>query len=175
MVNTDGSITTPTYAIAGGSYNNVGDALEAIDTTLDDALLWDTTANGGNGAFSAAHGKDKTASVITNVANGAVSATSSDAINGSQPIAPISTSLMRWVVMQKSTLTELSLHRLTPLQIPITTTSVKPWMRSIITLCCGMKTQVPTTPAMMAMPAKSPTLRLVISPQPVPMLLTVPS
>ncbi|EFL2790729.1 YadA-like family protein [Escherichia coli] len=84
VVNTDGSITTPTYAIAGGSYNNVGDALEAIDTTLDDALLWDTTANGGNGAFSAAHGKDKTASVITNVANGAVSATSRDAINGSQ-------------------------------------------------------------------------------------------
>ncbi|EKK1978065.1 trimeric autotransporter adhesin UpaG, partial [Escherichia coli] len=84
VVNTDGSITTPTYAIAGGSYNNVGDALEAIDTTLDDALLWDTTANGGNGAFSAAHGKDKTASVITNVANGAVSATSNDAINGSQ-------------------------------------------------------------------------------------------
>ncbi|MGE20681.1 adhesin, partial [Escherichia coli] len=84
VVNTDGSITTPTYAIAGGSYNNVGDALEAIDTTLDDALLWDETANGGNGAFSAAHGKDKTASVITNVANGAVSATSSDAINGSQ-------------------------------------------------------------------------------------------
>ncbi|HFI6107845.1 TPA: YadA-like family protein [Escherichia coli] len=84
VVNTDGSITTPTYAIAGGSYDNVGDALEAIDTTLDDALLWNTTANGGNGAFSAAHGKDKTASVITNVANGAVSATSSDAINGSQ-------------------------------------------------------------------------------------------
>ena len=84
VVNTDGSITTPTYAIAGGSYNNVGDALEAIDKKLDDALLWDTTANGGNGAFSAAHGKDKTASVITNVANGAVSATSSDAINGSQ-------------------------------------------------------------------------------------------
>ncbi len=84
VVNADGSITTPTYAIAGGSYNNVGDALEAIDTTLDDALLWDETANGGNGAFSAAHGKDKTASVITNVANGAVSATSSDAINGSQ-------------------------------------------------------------------------------------------
>ncbi|EFN2089121.1 adhesin [Escherichia coli] len=84
VVNADGSITTPTYVIAGGSYDNVGDALEAIDTTLDDALLWDETANGGNGAFSAAHGKDKTASVITNVANGAVSATSSDAINGSQ-------------------------------------------------------------------------------------------
>ncbi|EFT2880202.1 YadA-like family protein [Escherichia coli] len=83
-VNADGTITAQTYAIAGGSYSNVGDALEAIDTTLDDALLWDATANDGNGAFSAAHGKDKTASVITNVANGAISATSSDAINGSQ-------------------------------------------------------------------------------------------
>ena len=83
-VNADGTITAPTYAIAGGSYSNVGDALEAIDTTLDDALLWDATANDGNGAFSAAHGKDKTASVITNVANGAISSTSSDAINGSQ-------------------------------------------------------------------------------------------
>ena len=83
-VNADGTITAPTYAIAGGSYSNVGDALEAIDTTLDDALWWDAPANDGNGAFSAAHGKDKTASVITNVANGAISATSSDAINGSQ-------------------------------------------------------------------------------------------
>ncbi|HGU5859284.1 TPA: YadA-like family protein [Escherichia coli] len=83
-VNADGTITAPTYAIAGGSYSNVGDALEAIDTTLDDALLWDATANGGNGAFSAGRGVDKTASVITNIADGAISATSSDAINGSQ-------------------------------------------------------------------------------------------
>ncbi|EPE9603614.1 YadA-like family protein [Escherichia coli] len=84
VVNADGSITAPTYAIAGGSYNNVGDALEAIDTTLDDALLWDATANDGAGAFSAGRGVDNTASKITNVANGAISATSSDAINGSQ-------------------------------------------------------------------------------------------
>ena len=84
VVNADGSITAPTYAIAGGSYSNVGDALEAIDTTLDDALLWDATANDGAGAFSAGRGVDNTASKITNVANGAISATSSDAINGSQ-------------------------------------------------------------------------------------------
>ncbi|EHT4048551.1 YadA-like family protein [Escherichia coli] len=83
-VNADGTITAPTYAIAGGSYSNVGDALEAIDTTLDDALLWDATANDGNGAFSAGRGVDKTASVITNVADGAISSASSDAINGSQ-------------------------------------------------------------------------------------------
>ncbi|EFL6077182.1 adhesin [Escherichia coli] len=82
-VNADGTITAPTYTIANSDYDNVGDALNAIDTTLDDALLWDADA-GENGAFSAAHGKDKTASVITNVANGAISAASSDAINGSQ-------------------------------------------------------------------------------------------
>ncbi|EPI9432687.1 YadA-like family protein [Shigella flexneri] len=82
-VNADGSISAPTYTIANADYDNVGDALNAIDTILDDALLWDADA-GENGAFSAAHGKDKTASVITNVANGAISAASSDAINGSQ-------------------------------------------------------------------------------------------
>ncbi|MFS9521277.1 adhesin, partial [Klebsiella pneumoniae] len=82
-VNADGTITAPTYTIANADYDNVGDALNAIDTTLDDALLWDADA-GENGVFSAAHGKDKTASVITNVANGAISAASSDAINGSQ-------------------------------------------------------------------------------------------
>ncbi|MEC6389050.1 YadA-like family protein [Escherichia coli] len=82
-VNADGTITAPTYTIANADYDNVGDALNTIDTTLDDALLWDADA-GENGAFSAAHGKDKTASVITNVANGAISAASSDAINGSQ-------------------------------------------------------------------------------------------
>ncbi len=175
VVNTDGSITTPTYAIAGGSYNNVGDALEAIDTTLDDALLWDETANGGNGAFSAAHGKDKTASVITNVANGAVSATSSDAINGSQLY-----STNKYIADALGGDAEVNADgTITAPTYTIANTDYnnvgEARMRSIITRCCGMKTQVPTTPAMMAMPAKSPTLRLVISPQPVPMLLTVPS
>ncbi|WP_167852537.1 YadA family autotransporter adhesin, partial [Escherichia sp. E2748] len=83
-VNADGTITAPTYTIANTDYNNVGEALNAIDTTLDDALLWDATANNGQGAFSAGRGIDKTASIITNVADGAISDTSSDAINGSQ-------------------------------------------------------------------------------------------
>ncbi|HCP5983459.1 TPA: YadA-like family protein [Escherichia coli] len=83
-INADGTITAPTYTIANADYDNVGDALNAIDTTLDDALLWDATANDGKGAFSAGHGKDNSASKITNVAAGTASATSSDAINGSQ-------------------------------------------------------------------------------------------
>ncbi|WP_229467705.1 hypothetical protein, partial [Escherichia coli] len=48
--------------------------------SLGDALLWDATA----GKFSAKHGINNAPSVITDVANGAVSATSRDAINGSQ-------------------------------------------------------------------------------------------
>ena len=83
-VNADGSISAPTYSIADTDYNNVGDALDAIDSTLDDALLWDATA-GENGAFSAS--RDGKASVITNVANGDISETSTDAINGSQLFA----------------------------------------------------------------------------------------
>lgn len=176
-VNADGTITAPTYAIAGGSYSNVGDALEAIDTTLDDALLWDATANDGNGAFSAAHGKDKTASVITNVANGAISATSSDAINGSQLYTTNKYIADALVVTQKLTLMVLSLRRLTPLQMPSTTTSVTPWMRSTITLCCGMQlpmtAQVPTTPAMTARPASSQMLLMVTLAKAVPTPSTV--
>ena len=78
-VNADGSISAPTYTIADADYNNVGDALNAIDSTLDDALLWDDNA----GAFSAAHGNSAT-SKITNVADGLIEAGSTDAINGSQ-------------------------------------------------------------------------------------------
>ncbi|HBB8835260.1 TPA: YadA-like family protein, partial [Escherichia coli] len=83
-----GVLTGPTYTIGGTDYNNVGEALAAINTSfstsLGDALLWDATAKGGDGAFSAGRGKDNMASIITNVADGAISSTSSDAINGSQ-------------------------------------------------------------------------------------------
>ncbi|MEO3991452.1 YadA-like family protein [Pseudocitrobacter cyperus] len=77
-VNADGSITAPSYSIANSDYDNVGDALSAIDATLDDALLWDSNAN----AFSASHnGID---SKITNVAAGTIADTSTDAVNGGQ-------------------------------------------------------------------------------------------
>ena len=80
-VNSDGSISAPTYTIADTDYTNVGDAMNAIDSTLDNALLWDAAA-GENGAFNASH--DGKASVITNVANGQINETSTDAVNGSQ-------------------------------------------------------------------------------------------
>ncbi|MIC62217.1 adhesin [Escherichia coli] len=78
-VNADGSISAPTYTIANTDYDNVGDALDALD---DNALLWDETANGGAGAYNASH--DGKASIITNVANGSISEDSTDAVNGSQ-------------------------------------------------------------------------------------------
>lgn len=78
-VNADGTITAPTYTIANAEYNNVGDALDALD---DNALLWDETANGGAGAYNASH--DGKASIITNVADGSISEDSTDAVNGSQ-------------------------------------------------------------------------------------------
>ena len=76
---TNDNVTTNTTNIATNT-TNITNLTDAVNGLGDDSLLWNKTA----GAFSAAHGKDKTASVITNVANGAVSATSSDAINGSQ-------------------------------------------------------------------------------------------
>ncbi|WP_103566080.1 YadA-like family protein [Escherichia coli] len=77
----DGVFTGPQYNIGGKNYTNVGASLTALD---NDALLWDATANSNTGAFSAAHGTLKTASKITNVANGDILANSYDAINGSQ-------------------------------------------------------------------------------------------
>ncbi|MCN4714047.1 hypothetical protein MLP78_24970, partial [Escherichia coli] len=68
-----GVLSGPTYTIGGTDYTNVGDALAAINTSfstsLGDALLWDATA----GKFSAKHGINNAPSVITDVANGAVS------------------------------------------------------------------------------------------------------
>ncbi|SPZ68930.1 adhesin [Shigella dysenteriae] len=81
-VGDDGTFTGPTYNINGTDYTNVGDALAAIDTSFEDALLWDENANGGTGAFSASHGKND--SKIPNVLAGAVTETSTDAINGGQ-------------------------------------------------------------------------------------------
>ncbi|UXM94717.1 YadA-like family protein [Bartonella sp. HY329] len=86
--------TAPTYNVQGQAYRDVGSAFGGVNSNLtdikgqiaginNDALMWDATL----GAFSAAHDNGtgtKVASKITNVAAGEVSATSTDAINGSQ-------------------------------------------------------------------------------------------
>ncbi|MCZ7483150.1 YadA-like family protein [Rhizobium rhizogenes] len=96
-VNSDGTVTAPSYGIATitpdgtkqdpTAHNNVGDALSALDGNIDtvnsrvdnlagDSLLW----SDDEGAFSATHGNEKT-SRIANVAAGVVD---TDAVNFGQ-------------------------------------------------------------------------------------------
>ncbi|HAK7537533.1 TPA: autotransporter adhesin SadA [Salmonella enterica] len=88
-VNSDGTVNAPLYKVGTGTYNNVGSALSALNSSItnteasvaglaEDALLWD----GNTSAFSANHsGSD---SKITNLAAGTLAADSTDAVNGSQ-------------------------------------------------------------------------------------------
>ncbi|QMI03428.1 YadA-like family protein [Citrobacter sp. RHB25-C09] len=82
-VNVNGSVNAPEYVLSDGTYNNVGDALIALDKSYtavaSDALLWNETSS----AYSAAHGTETT-SKITNVTGGKLSADSTDAVNGAQ-------------------------------------------------------------------------------------------
>ncbi|WP_322046721.1 YadA family autotransporter adhesin [Paraburkholderia sp. J67] len=94
-VNADGSISAPQYAVGGQTFSNAGDALSNVDarTTANtdaisnlqgltaDAVMYDSSAHdsvtfGGVGAT--------TPVALHNVAAGAISAVSTDAVNGSQ-------------------------------------------------------------------------------------------
>ncbi|MCA8387043.1 adhesin, partial [Burkholderia multivorans] len=88
-VGTDGSIVNPTYTVGGTTYHNVGDALNALAEQGgggSDPLAVTYAANAdGSPNFELVTlkgGADGT--TLTNVAAGAVNATSKDAINGSQ-------------------------------------------------------------------------------------------
>ncbi|WP_318651816.1 YadA-like family protein [Escherichia fergusonii] len=85
-VNANGTVNAPSYKMKSGTYNNVGEALSGID---NDTLHWDKS----EGAFSASYivknadGTIKNTvaqNKIINVADGTISATSTDAVNGSQ-------------------------------------------------------------------------------------------
>lgn len=78
-VNTDGTVRNPTYNVAGGEYNNVGEALTALDNKTDPlAIRYDTQAKDK----LTLQGQDGTS--IKNVKAGEISATSKDGVNGSQ-------------------------------------------------------------------------------------------
>ncbi|WP_434716943.1 ESPR-type extended signal peptide-containing protein [Paraburkholderia sp. A2RO-4L] len=106
-VNSDGSITNPTYNIGGNTYNNAGDAFTNLDgrVTQNTTDISNITNNINNGTIglvqqdqttrnvTVAKGTDGTivdftgtagTRVLTGVSNGAVSASSVDAVNGSQ-------------------------------------------------------------------------------------------
>ncbi len=91
-VNSDGTVNAPLYEVGTGTYNNVGSALSALNTSIintgasvagltEDALLW----NDSTSAFSANHAGST--SKITNLAAGTLAADSTDAVNGSQLFA----------------------------------------------------------------------------------------
>ncbi|WP_346777849.1 YadA-like family protein [Paraburkholderia sp. Ac-20340] len=86
-VNGDGSISAPTYNIGGKTYSNAGDTFTALygDITnisgLADAVQYDSSAHDS----VTLGGADSTTPVaLHNVANGALSEASSDAVNGAQ-------------------------------------------------------------------------------------------
>ncbi|WP_230469058.1 MULTISPECIES: YadA-like family protein [Burkholderia] len=84
-VGADGSITQPTYNVGGTDYHNVGDALDALAASggNPNAVTYD-----GQAKDSITLGGDPlTGTKITNVAAGDLSATSKDAVNGSQLFA----------------------------------------------------------------------------------------
>ncbi|MEW9308231.1 hypothetical protein [Labrys neptuniae] len=78
-----GTVSAPSYNIGGTTYNNVGNAFNAVNTSVTalqtDALQWNKTL----GAYDASHGSGSPQK-ITNVANGAVTAASTDAVTGQQ-------------------------------------------------------------------------------------------
>jgi autotransporter adhesin len=77
-----GAVTGPAYVINGTTYNNVGDALAgvsgAVGQVANTAVSYDTAAKDRVTLGGAA------GTIITNVAAGTVTATSTDAVNGAQ-------------------------------------------------------------------------------------------
>jgi trimeric autotransporter adhesin len=82
-INPDGSIVAPAYAIGGTTYNDVGAALAAVAKSSAagsaDALQYDTAKHD-----IATLGNAGTPVKLTNVADGALTAYSSDAVTGAQ-------------------------------------------------------------------------------------------
>ena len=80
-VNTDGTVQAPAYTVAGVSSGTVGDAITKIDSELTNKVAYDTTDKshvtlGGVGTTKLV--------TLSNVAAGALTSSSTDAVNGSQ-------------------------------------------------------------------------------------------
>ncbi len=83
-VNADGSVKKPSYNVAGGTYSDVGAALNAVDAKAAagagsvDGVQYDTSAH-DSVTFNGTNG-----TTLSNVKAGAVDALSTDAVNGAQ-------------------------------------------------------------------------------------------
>ena len=82
-IDPNGAIVAPAYTVGGATYNNVGAALAAVQSgsiaDSADALRYDTAKHD-----VATLGNTGVPVKLTNVANGALSASSSDAVTGAQ-------------------------------------------------------------------------------------------
>lgn len=76
-VSATGTVSAPAYSVGGTNVNNVGAAIANIDGRMADVVKYDTSAH-DTLALSPAGTK------ITNVSAGALTASSSDAVNGAQ-------------------------------------------------------------------------------------------
>ncbi|WP_438820142.1 YadA-like family protein [Burkholderia lata] len=83
-VGANGTVTQPTYTVAGKNYNNVGDALDALAASGGDA---DSVKYDDGTHRAVTLGNVGAPVTIRNVATGELSATSTDAVNGSQLFA----------------------------------------------------------------------------------------
>ncbi|WP_413187709.1 ESPR-type extended signal peptide-containing protein, partial [Paraburkholderia sacchari] len=90
-VNADGSVVAPTYALSGGTYSDVGSALTSVDQSVTNlagevanAVMYDSSAHDKVTLGGADASKTVT---LTNVANGQLNASSTDAVNGAQLFA----------------------------------------------------------------------------------------
>jgi trimeric autotransporter adhesin len=109
-VNSDGTITAPTYVVNGQTVHNAGDAISNLDTEVTNVagrmdsitneinngtlgLVQQDSATGNITVASATNGQlvnftgTQGSRVLTGVANGAINSTSVDAVNGSQLFA----------------------------------------------------------------------------------------
>uniref|UniRef100_UPI002AB70999 YadA family autotransporter adhesin n=1 Tax=Paraburkholderia sp. J7 TaxID=2805438 RepID=UPI002AB70999 len=84
QVNADGSISSPDFVLQGNNYTDVGSALKAVMAAAVsgnvDGVIYDSSAHNS----VTLGGADHVPVALTNVANGALTASSSDAVNGSQ-------------------------------------------------------------------------------------------
>ncbi|WP_236596659.1 YadA-like family protein [Paraburkholderia hiiakae] len=85
-VGADGSIVQPTYIIGGKTYSSVGDAIDALGDGGGGGTATDPLAvhYDGTSMSSVTLGGTGAAVKLTNVANGGLTASSVDAVNGSQ-------------------------------------------------------------------------------------------
>ena len=93
-----GAYTAPVYNVQGGKQSNVGDALSALDGAINDinnvnqsisdaAIQYDKNTNGTINKDSITLGGGTNGTTITNVKGGALTAGSTDAVNGGQLFA----------------------------------------------------------------------------------------